>query len=47
MFSQYINGYLAKGVTKELPPCVLTNIREAFLNESSGVKFIGFKIYDV
>ena len=46
MFSQYINGYLGRGVRRELPSCVLTNIRKVFPNESSGKGYTGFKIED-
>jgi hypothetical protein len=46
MYSQYINGYLGRGVRRELPSCVLANIRKVFPNENSG-PYTGFIIEDV
>ena len=43
MYSQYINGYLGRGVRRELPSCVITNIRKVYPNEDSEVDFVGFK----
>jgi hypothetical protein len=46
MYSQYINGHLGRGVRRELPSCVTTNIRKVFPNENTGLPYTGFIIED-
>ena len=42
IFSQYVHGYLGKGVRKQLPSCVLENVRKLFPAEESE-EYMGFK----
>ena len=41
-FSRCVHGYLGKGNRRELPECVLCNIREMFPNKEDE-KYMGFK----
>ena len=41
--SSEMNGYLGKGVRKELPSCVVTKIRETYPNEDEKKGYMGYK----